>query len=145
MFQIVLQKSGLDTSIASVLLKNISKRNIEGALVNIKAMGQIATSNTALLSPKGMKAALPTLLSDSFTALTSLSNQQNQIMKDRKILTEDNHGSYTTLRKYITDVCKIGKTIYNGSVKGDEYNIKKLIAKLHTTAHKLGGNIAPAL
>jgi hypothetical protein len=143
LFQIVLEKSGLNTSVASVLTKNISTRNIEGALVNIKSIGQIITTNTALLSSKGMKATLPTILSDSFNVLTSLSNQQNQIMKDRKTLTDDNHGSYAALKVFITDVAKIGKTLYQGEVKADEYNVSKLLTKLHSSGGKGGGTTPP--
>jgi len=143
LFQIVLEKSGLDTSVASVLLKNISSRNIEGALVNIKSIGQIINANTALLSSKGMKSSLPSTLSNKFDELTSLSNQQNQIMKDRKTLTDDNHGSYATLKVFITDVTKIGKTLYQGEVKAEEYNVSKLLTKLHSSGGKGGSDSTP--
>ena len=136
LFQIVLKKSGLDTKVVSVLLKNISTRNMEGALVNIKSMEQIVTGNTALLNSTGMKAGFPTFLSDHFTMLTDLSNQQNQIMKDRKLLTDDNHGSYAALQVFISDVCGVGKTVYSGTIKGEEYNVTKLLTKLHSSGGK---------
>ena len=138
LFQIVLKKSKLDTKIVSVLLKNIKKRNMEGALVNIKSIEQIVADNTTLLTSKGMKAVFPTFLSDNFATLTTLSNQQNEIMKERKQLTEDNHGSYTALNSFITNVCVIGRTVYIGLIKADEYNITKLLTKLHSS-----GGISP--
>ncbi len=141
MFQIVLKKSGLETAVASVVLKNISTRNIEGALVNIKSMGQLITANTTLLSSKGMKATLPSTLATKFDELTNLSNQQNEIMKERKTLTDDNKGSYVALKAFIADVRKIGKTLYQGEVKADEYNVTKLLTKLHSSGGKGGTNL----
>ena len=138
LFQKVIKKSKLDTNIVTVLLKNINKRNMEGALVNIKSTEQIVAANSALLTSKGMKAAFPTFLTDNFAAITTLSNQQNEIMKQRKQLTEDNHGSYKALNTFITDVCGIGKTVYEGKIKADEYTITKLLTKLHSS-----GGISP--
>ena len=42
----------LDTNIVTVLLKNINKRNMEGALQNIKSIEQIVSANSALLTSK---------------------------------------------------------------------------------------------
>lgn len=133
LFQKVVQKAKLDTKIVTVLLKNINKRNMEGALLNIKSTQQIVTDNSALLTSKGMKVAFPSFLSDHFASITTLSTQQNEIMKQRKQLTEDNHGSYKALNTFIKDVCGIGKTVYEGKIKADEYNVTKLLTKLHSS------------
>lgn len=133
LFQIVLKNSGLDSTVVSVLLNNIRKRNIEGALVNIKSIGQVVDANLALFTAKGMKASFPAFLVDKFAVLTDLSNQQTQLMKDRKTLTDGNEGTYAALNVYISEVCGIGKTIYVGTVKGDEYNVSKMLKKLHSS------------
>ena len=133
LFQIVLKNSGLDSDLLSVLLKNIRKRNIEAALVNIKSIGQVVNANLALFTSKGMKANFPGLLVDKFAVLTDLSNQQTQLMKDRKTLTDGNEGTYAALNVYISEVSGIGKTVYVGTVKGDEYNISKMLKKLHSS------------
>lgn len=133
LFQIVLKNSGLDSDLLSVLLKNIKKRNIEGALVNIKSIGQVVDANLALFTSKGMKANFPGLLVDKFAVLTDLSNQQTQLMKDRKTLTDGNEGTYAALNVYLSEVSGIGKTVYVGTVKGDEYNISKMLKKLHSS------------
>ena len=143
LFQLVVKKAGLDTKVVTVLLKNINTRNIEGALVNIKSIQQIVGDNNALLSSKGMKASFPAFLEDKFVVLTKLSNQQNKILEDRKTLTENNHGSYTALNNYISEVCHVGKTVYEGKVKADEYNIKKLLSKLHSSGGGGGDKPAP--
>jgi hypothetical protein len=133
LFQKVLLKSKLDTKIVTVLLKNINKRNMEGALLNIKATEQIVADNSALLTSKGMKVVFPTFLSDHFESITTLSTQQNEIMKQRKQLTEDNQGSYKALNTFISEVCGIGRIVYEGEIKADEYNVTKLLTKLHSS------------
>ena len=139
LFQMVLKASQLDTNLVSVLLKNIKTRNIEGALVHIKSLGQVVDDHLVLLTSKGMKAVFPAFLEDKFTELTDLSNQQNQIMKDRKLLTDGNLGTYSVLKGYIATVCSIGKTVFSGTVKGAEYNVSKLLTKLHS----MGGGTPP--
>lgn len=136
LFQLVLKKAALDTKIVSVLLRNITSRNMEGALVNIKSIEQIVAANVVLLNSKGMKTTFSAFLSNSFTQLTDLSNQQTQIMKNRKLVTDANQGSYAALNTIIVEVCKVGSILYFGQVKADEYNITKLLTKLHSTAHK---------
>ena len=54
-------------------------------------------------------------------------------MKDRKLLTEDNHGSYEALKGFISSVCGVGKTVYEGKKKADEYNVRKLLMKMHSS------------
>lgn len=143
LIQIVFKSAGLSTDVVSVMLKNIKSRNIEGALVNIKSLGQIVDDNLALLTSKGMKATFPTFLSDKFVVLTDLSNQQNQIMKDRKLLTDGNQASYASLYGFIKNICGVGKTVYGGTVKAEEYTVTKLLTKLHSLGS--GGGETPAV
>lgn len=131
LLQIIFILAGLNTSIVSRILKNIISRNIEGALVDIKAIGQIIIENTVLLTAKGMKATAPSFLDAKFIILTDLSNQQTQLMKDRKLLTDGNNANYRELYRYIKDVTTIGKIIYANTAKEDEYNIRKLVGHLH--------------
>ena len=113
--------------------------------MNIKSVKQIVDANTGLLSSKGMKASFPDFLKSKFADLTTLSNQQNKIMKDRKLLTEDNHGSYVAFKGFISSVCGVGKTVYEGKIKADEYNVRKLLTKLHSSGGGGGGeNDSPA-
>ena len=133
LFQLVLKSSGLDSDLVSVLLKNIKKRNIEGALMNIKSIGQVVNANLALFTSKGMKADFPTLLADKFSVMTDLSNQQTQLMKDRRTLVDGNEGTYAALSVYLSKVSGIGKAVYAGTVKADEYTISKMLMKLHTS------------
>ncbi|MEC4049860.1 hypothetical protein OX284_010510 [Flavobacterium sp. SUN046] len=140
LLQIIFIAAGLNTSIVTRILKNITSRNIEGALIDIKAIGQIIIANLETLTAKGMKATTPAFLDAKFVLLTDLSNQQTQLMKDRKLLTDDNKANYRGLYRYIREVTTIGKIIYAGTAKADEYNIRKLVRHLHSPHHSSSTN-----
>lgn len=140
LLQMVFNFAGLSTAIISRLINNINSRNMEGALVDIKSIGQIINDNSPLLTTKGMKATTPAFLNAKFVLLTDLSNQQTQLMKDRKLLTDGNKANYRELYRYIREVTTIGKIIYAGTAKADEYNVRKLIRRLHSPHHSSSTN-----
>ena len=131
LFGIVIEKAGLPTSIVQDTLANLRIRNMEGALVNLKALNQVVNSNLTLLTSKAMKADFPKLLEEKFNQITTKSNLQSKIMQKRQLLTDANLGSYSKLyNEYIADVCKIGKVVYQGQAKAKEYTISNLVKKL---------------
>ena len=136
-FEIVIAKSGLDTNLVSTIIADLKSRNIEGALVNIKALMQVVSSNNDLFIAKSMKPTFPALLQTNFAAITEQSNLQTEIMKNRKLLTEGNNGSYEVLyNDYILDVCKIGKALYRSKAKAKEYTISNMLKRLHVAKPK---------
>lgn len=131
LFNIVVEKAGLPTTIVQDTLSNLRTRNMEGMLVNLKALNQVVNNNIELLSSKAMKANFPDLLEQKFDEITIKSNLQSKIMQKRQLLTDANLGSYNKLyNEYIADVCKIGKIVYQGQAKAKEYTVSNLIKKL---------------
>lgn len=133
-FGIVVDKSGLPTTIVQDTIYNLKKRNIEGALVNLKALNQVVNSNAELLTNKAMKANFPDLLEAKFEEITIKSNLQTRIMQQRQLLTNNNVESYNKLyNDYIMDICKMGKVIFKKSPKVKEYTISELVKKLRVS------------
>ena len=131
LFGIVIDKAGLPTTLVQDTIDNLRNRNIEGALVNLKALNQVVNGNIGLLSSKAMKASFPDLLEAKFDEITIKSNLQSKIMQQRQLLTNNNAGSYNKLyNDYIIDICKIGKVIYQGNPKVKEYTVSDLLKKL---------------
>ncbi|MCL9803952.1 hypothetical protein NAT51_00340 [Flavobacterium amniphilum] len=131
LFGIVVEKTGLPTTIVHDTLVNLRLRNMEGLLVNLKSLDQIISSNLDLLNSKAMKANLPELLEEKFNEITIKSNLQSKIMQKRQLLTDANLGNYGKLyNEYIADVCKIGKVVYQGQAKAKEYTVSNLVKKL---------------
>ena len=143
-FNIVVQKAALPTTLVQDIINNLKKRNIEGGLVDIKALMQVVSSNQALLTSKAMKSNFPELLDTNFKALTEKSNLQTDIIKQRQLLTNDNGSTFDILYDdYIIDVCSIGKAVYHGTAKVNEYTISKMLKKLHVNHNGGGGNNKP--
>lgn len=131
LFQIVVQKSKLPTSLVSEIIVNLKSRNIEGAAAQIKALSQIVETNKDLLLSKAMKNDFPELLATTFVNLTEKSNEQTSIMKQRNLLTEGNRSSYEVLyNDYIVDICKIGKAVFQGEARAKEYTVTSMLKKL---------------
>ena len=134
LFGIVVEKAGLPTTIVQDTIDNLRNRNMEGALVNLKALNQVVNSNLNLLNSKAMKANFPDLLETKFEEITLKSNLQSKIMQKRQLLTNDNAGNYNKLyNDYIIDVCKIGKVIHQGNPKVKEYTVSDLLKKLRVS------------
>lgn len=130
-FGIVVNKSGLPTNIVQETIFNLKKRNIEGALVNLKALNQVVNENAELLTGKAMKSNFPDLLETKFEEITIKSNLQSKIMQQRQLRTNANVESYNKLyNDYILDVCKMGKILFYKSPKVKEYTISNLVKKL---------------
>jgi hypothetical protein len=133
-FGIVVDKSGLPTTIVQETISNLRNRNFEGALVNLKALNQVVNSNAELLTNKAMKANFPDLLETKFEEITIKSNLQTRIMQQRQLLTNNNVENYNKLyNDYIMDICKMGKVIFKKSPKVKEYTITELVKKLRVS------------
>lgn len=143
-FNIVVQKAALPTKLVQDIINDLKKRNMEGGLANIKSLMQVVSSNQALLTAKAMKPNFPALLDTNFKALTEKSNLQTKIIKDRQLLTNDSGSTFDILYDdYIIDVCSIGKAVYHGTAKVNEYTISKMLKKLHVNHYGSGGNDTP--
>ncbi|WP_395077336.1 hypothetical protein [Flavobacterium sp.] len=143
-FNIVVQKAALPTTLVQDIINNLKKRNIEGGLVDIKALMQVVASNQALLTSKAMKSNFPALLDTNFKDLTEKSNLQTDIIKQRQLLTNDNGVTFESLyNDYIIDICSIGKAVYHGTAKANEYTITKMLKKLHVNRYGSGGSNTP--
>ncbi|NJM79156.1 MAG: hypothetical protein HC854_05025 [Flavobacterium sp.] len=132
LFAIVLKKANLPTTLVPEIISKLRSRNIEGALIQIKALSQTIESNKEILLAKAMNPTFPALLATTFTTLTEKSNLQTSIIKQRSLLTDGNLTSYNTLyTDYIADICAIGKAYYQGTAKAKEYTITNMLKRLH--------------
>ena len=141
LLNLVFAKAGLETSLASDVLKKIRKRNFEGALQTLKSLKEVVIENSALLISNGMKANTITMLENSFSAITSKSNEQTGYQQQRKMFTSTNKMLYKELYVYISEVAKLGKIIFQGEQKYSEYTIDNLIALVNSSQKKKSDEI----
>ena len=110
-------RSGLDTSLLKVVVTKINGRNIAGV---VKAVRDAM--------PEGFveKRVEQTKQLDALNVL------QNTLMNERKYHTQANKEMYALIKKYIGDIAKAGKLIFQGQKKEEEYVISKIVTRAKT-------------
>jgi hypothetical protein len=122
--------AGLPTEAISGLKKNLTKGNIEGALLQMKDVQQFAEANQAALEAEGMDSGYPAELEGHQVSMAEKNGLQNSFLNARKTLVDANKGDYKALYAYISNVAKKGKLIFDGTVVAHEYNITKIVSKM---------------
>ncbi|AZA53158.1 hypothetical protein [Chryseobacterium sp. G0201] len=140
LLNLVFDKAGVKTSLASDILKKVKKRNFEGVLQSLKSLKEIVTSQSALLTTNGMKADTETTLQNAFDAITTKGNEQTDFQQQRKAFTSANKGLYKELYIYIGEVARLGKIIFQGEQKASEYTIDNLIAMVNSSRNNAGNS-----
>lgn len=120
----------LPTSAISVLKKSLHDGNIEGGLLELKALIQYVRVHQDRLKEKGMDANFPDDLNARMVSMAAKNTMQNKVMNLKKDLVLVNQEEYDALYAYISNVAKKGKVLYKGKGKEDEYVISKIIARM---------------
>ena len=141
LLSIYFMDAGLPTEAVSGLKKNLTKGNIEGALLQMKDVQQFAEANQPELVAEGMDAGYPAVLEAHRVSMADKNGLQNSVLNARKTLVGANKGDYKQLYAYITNVARKGKLVFKGTVVADEYNLTKIVSKMR--APKKGGGDGP--
>ena len=105
-------------------------RNIEGALLELKAVKQLARANETALKAEGMDADYPDKMDAAYTSMSEKNVMQNTIMNDRETLVRNNRADYDALYDYIATVAEKGKIVFDGTGFEDEYTISDIIKRM---------------
>ena len=122
--------AGLPTAAISSLKKNLKRGNIEGALLEMKDLGQYIEANEVALIDEGMDAGFATELEGHKDSMEGLNNLQNSVLNARKQLVDANKADYKKLYGFISNVAEKGKLVFKGTVIEDEYNLTKLVGRM---------------
>lgn len=135
--------AGLNTGLVTDLKYDLSRHNIEGAVLKIEGLRQYVILNTSVLLVEGMASNYGATLGAHGVSLALKNTVQTTAMKDRRLLTDANIAAYDALYGYITNVCSKGKIVYKHTVKEQEYSVSWNINKMRGPQPPKGG-IAPA-
>lgn len=126
------KRAQLDGSVLTKVKRDLTKRNIEGALLKLEGLVQYIIDKHVVLESKGMAVGFPAALQVEATDLETKNELQNELMNLRKQLHEDNSADYKLLYSFMSTIVSAGKVMYDGHVKKDEYTITKLIARMRS-------------
>jgi hypothetical protein len=125
-----MKSAGLSSSAVSELKTDLTKNNIEGAILKIESVKQYVIANSAALIDEGMAVNFKDTLDAFKQSLSDKNALQNSYMNSRKALTDANKAKYSALYTYITKIVKAGKLIFEGSITKDEYTITKTVSRM---------------
>lgn len=131
--------ASLNTAIVTGLKNDLLNRNIEGAILKIESVKQFVASNQAALIAQGMDANFADVLTDYKVSLTQKNNEQNELINNRKQLTDANQVHYDELLKMIKKIVRNGKLVFKGSVTQDEYTTGKIVQRMRAAKKKAEG------
>jgi hypothetical protein len=125
-----IKSAGLSSSAVTELKNDLTKNNIEGAILKIESVKQYVIANEVALVDEGMASNFSTTLDNYKTSLSDKNTLQNNYMNSRKTLTETNKAKYNELYTYITKIAKSGKLVFDGTNVKDEYTITKTVGRM---------------
>jgi len=133
--------ASLNTAIVTGLKNDLLNRNIEGAILKIESVKQFVVSNQDSLVAQGMDANFADVLTDYKVSLTQKNNEQNELINNRKQLTDANQVHYDELLKMIKKIVRNGKLVFKGSVTQDEYTTGKIVQRMRAAKKKAEGGV----
>ena len=128
--------AGLNTGIITSLKKDLHNGNIEGAILQLEALKQFVTAHKDELIAKDMPADYVDTLEGYKTKLAAKNKMQNEIMDNRKMLTDKNIAHYDELKKMLKRIMRNGKLVFKGTVTEDQYTTLKVVQRMRAAKRK---------
>lgn len=128
--------AGLNKGIITDLKADLFNGNIEGAILKIEGVKQFIVIHQTELVAEGMDAGYPTTLGNHKVSMTEKNALQNEIMNNRKVLTEKNIGHYEELKKMLRKIMRNGKLVFANSIVKDEYTSAKVVQRMRAARAK---------
>lgn len=122
--------ASLNVAVVSDLKKELTKGNVEGAILKIEGVKQFITANEEALVEEGMAVDFATVLGTHKESLASKNALQNSAMNARKTLTDANKKEYKELYGYIAKIMRYGKLVFSNTIIKDEYTTSRVISKM---------------
>lgn len=128
------EDSGLETATLSAIRTKLTKRNIEGAIKDLRNILPYLQSKQSQLEegdmPDGFLDYFPPLLPQ----MEAWNAEQISILSTRKALVEANAALFENAYSYISKISNRGKKIFKKTIRKDDYTISKLLTKIRTEA-----------
>lgn len=122
--------AGLDSASISGIRTKLTRRNIEGAVYDIREVLPYLESHRAALDAGNMPRDFLTYFPPILPQLEAWNAEQIGIISNRKALVEANKALFEAAYSYISKVSNNGKKVFKNTVKKDDYTIAKLISKV---------------
>lgn len=121
---------GLESASISGIRTKLTRRNIEGAVYDLREVLPYLESHRAALDAGNMPGDFLSYFPPILPQLEAWNAEQIGILSNRKTLVEANKALFEAAYSYISKVSNNGKKVFKNTVKKDDYTIAKLISKV---------------
>ena len=128
--------ASLDPALVTALKNDLFVHNIEAAILKLEGLQQFVVANQTALTAQGMDAGFASVLTDYKVSLAQKNKAQNELINNRKQLTDVNRSHYDELLKMIKKIINKGKLVFKGTVTQDEYTATKVIQRMRMAKKK---------
>ena len=128
--KVYVKDAGLNFGVVLPLKQDLQNGNIEGALLKMEAVKQFVVTHKTALMEEGMPAEFDVVLTNYKLSMTTKNNLQNEILNNRKQLTEVNKVHYDELKDMIKKICSKGKLVFTKTVYENEYVVTKVAQRM---------------
>ena len=122
--------AGLPTASITKMKDFFFSRNIEGGLLEMKAVRQLVRVHEVALEAEGMESDYSDKMDAAYASMTEKNVMQNTIMNNRETLVRNNRADYDALYDYIATVAEKGKIVFDSTGFEDEYTISDIIKRM---------------
>ena len=127
---IYMRDAGLSSNAVTDLKTNLSRSNIEGAVLKIESVKQFVAANESALVAEGMAPDFISILDAHKISIAAQNAQQNILMNSRKQLTDANKTQYKKLYEFMSKISSAGKLVFDGDVRKSEYTLSKVVSRM---------------
>jgi hypothetical protein len=122
----------------STARRKLSSRDAEGLIQQLKIVNDAVNDNKEALMVQGFSEEQVELLLSTSDAIAAGNQQQYEAGEERKALVVENRKVLGQLHRHITDICRIGKTLYQSDnpLKVREYTFRHLVNQVRAAALK---------
>lgn len=124
------KEAAFNYDIIEELKRDLSRLDIEGAILKIESLNQFVGLNEIALIGEGMSADFVQNLNAHKQSLSLKNASQNSFMNASKTLTDANKKEYKELYTLITKIANVGKLVFDKSIVKDEYVVSKVLLRM---------------
>lgn len=128
------EDAGLETATLSAIRTKLTKRNIEGAIKDLRSVLPYLQSHQSELETGDMPDAFLDYFPPLLPQMEAWNAEQISILSTRKALVEANAALFENAYSYISKISNRGKKIFKKTIRKDDYTISKLLSKVRTDA-----------
>jgi len=138
-----LKQEKLNFKEVSEIRANFKKRNIEGAIKQLRDFQPYLNQNKTVLEAGNMPLNYLAPLFTNLPQMELLNAEQIKLINQRKTMVEQNGNIFEKADVLFSDICSAGKKIFKDTIKKEEYTLNKILKRVRVSSKPKETEIPP--